>query len=137
MFLVVLQCWCCCVNGQWSLYHCWQHSVTEVTNNLDSKNFSRISILEDQILLLKNCLSEENAKRLSFSCNWVEAVEKRFLKSKYRIKNKNLQVGIINWFWFLQVISLDLISSTDSFSINNINKIYKNQICIYMSKMCQ
>ena len=31
------------------------NNVSELTNNLDSKNFSRISDLEDQILLLKNC----------------------------------------------------------------------------------
>ena len=43
------------------------NNVTEVTNNLDSKNFSRISVLEDQILLLKNSLSEENAERLSLA----------------------------------------------------------------------
>ena len=42
-------------------------SVTEVTNNLDSKNFSRILIVEDQILLLKNYLSEESAERLSLA----------------------------------------------------------------------
>ena len=61
------------------------NNVTEVTNNLDSKKFSRISVLKNQILLLKNSLSEENAERLS-------------LVIEYRIKNKNLQVGIINWF---------------------------------------
>ena len=68
-----------------------------VTNNLDSKNFSHISILEDQILLLKNYLSEENAECLSLATE-LKQLKKRFLKSKYRIKNKNLQVGIINWF---------------------------------------
>ena len=46
------------------------NNVTEVTNNLDSKNFSRISVLEDQILLLKNSLSEENAERLSLATSW-------------------------------------------------------------------
>ena len=43
------------------------NNVTEVTNDLDSKNFSRISVLEDEILLLKNYLSEENAERLSLA----------------------------------------------------------------------
>ena len=43
------------------------NNVTEVTNNLDSKNFSCISVLEDQILLLKNSLPEENAERLSLA----------------------------------------------------------------------
>ena len=52
------------------------------------------------------------------------------LDYKYRIKNKDLQVGKIDWFWFGQIISLDLISSTDLISINNINKIFKKQICI-------
>ena len=43
------------------------NNVTEVTNDLDSKKFSRISVLEDEILLLKNYLSEENAERLSLA----------------------------------------------------------------------
>ena len=86
-------------------------------------------------------MSQENAERLAIElklpCNWVEAVEKRFIKSKYRIKNKDFQVGIINWYWFVQVISLDSISSTDSISINNINKIYKKQVCIcFVSPKC-
>ena len=43
------------------------NNVTEITNNLDNKNFSFISVLEDQILVLKNSLSEENAERLSLA----------------------------------------------------------------------
>ena len=43
------------------------NNVTEVTNDLDSKKFSRISVLEDEILILKNYLSEENAERLSLA----------------------------------------------------------------------
>ena len=34
------------------------NNVTKVTNNLDSKNVSRISLLEDQTLHLKNSFSE-------------------------------------------------------------------------------
>ena len=41
-----------------------ENNVTELTNTLDSKNFSHISDLEDQILLLKNSLLEKNAERL-------------------------------------------------------------------------
>ena len=51
-------------------------NVTEVTNNLDNNNFSRISVLEDQILVLKNSLSDENAERLSL------ATELKQLKKK-------------------------------------------------------
>ena len=54
-----------------------KHSVTEVTNNLDSKNFSRISILKDEILLLKNYFSEENAERLCL------AIELKQLKKDF------------------------------------------------------
>ena len=43
------------------------NNVTEITNNLDNKNFSCISVLEDQILVVKNSLSEENAERLSLA----------------------------------------------------------------------
>ena len=48
-------------------------------NNLvDSKNFSRISILEDQILLLvKKYLSQENAERLCL------AIELKQLKKDF------------------------------------------------------
>ena len=52
------------------------NNVTEVTNNLDNKNFSGISVLEDQILVLKNILSEENAEHLSL------AIELKQLKKK-------------------------------------------------------
>ena len=52
------------------------NNVTEVTNNLGNKNFSRISVLEDQILVLKNSLSDENAERLSL------AIELKQLKKK-------------------------------------------------------
>ena len=53
------------------------NNVTEVTNNLDSRNFSGISVLEDQILHLKNSLSEENAERLSL------AIELKQLEKDY------------------------------------------------------
>ena len=47
-------------------------------NNLvDSKNFSRISILEDQILLVKKYLSQENAERLCL------AIELKQLKKDF------------------------------------------------------
>ena len=41
-----------------------ENNVTELTNSLDSKNFSHISDLEDQIVLLKNSSWEKNAERL-------------------------------------------------------------------------
>ena len=53
------------------------NNVTEVTNNLDSKNFSGIPVLEDQILHLKNSLSEENAERLSLAIE-LKQLEKDF-----------------------------------------------------------
>ena len=53
------------------------NNVTEVTNNLDSKNFSGISVLEDHILHLKNSLSEENAERLPLAIE-LKQLEKDF-----------------------------------------------------------
>ena len=63
------------------------NNVTEVTNNLDSKNFSRISVLEDQILLLKNSLSEENAERLSLASE-LKQLKKDFKKVNTELKIK-------------------------------------------------
>ena len=70
-------------------------NITEITNNLDSKNVSRISVLEDQILVLKNSFSEENAERVSLPIK-LKQLKK---KSKYRIKNKNLQFGKVMHSW--------------------------------------
>ena len=64
-------------------------NITEVTNNLDNKNFSGISVLEDQILVLKNFLSEENAKHLSL------AIELKQLKKK--INKVNTELKIKTW----------------------------------------
>ena len=62
------------------------NNITEITNNLDNKNFSCISVLEDQILVLKNSLSEENAERLSL------AIELKQLKKKYNKVNTELKI---------------------------------------------
>ena len=53
------------------------NNVSKATNNLGSNNFSRISVLEDQILHLKNSFSEENAERLSL------AIELKQLKKDF------------------------------------------------------
>ena len=66
--------------------------VTEVTNNLDSKNFSRISVLEDQILLLKNSFSEENAERLSLATE-LKQLKKDLKKVKTKLKIKTCRLA--------------------------------------------
>ena len=67
-------------------------NVTQVTNNLDSKNFSRISVLEDQILLLKNSLSEENAERLSLATE-LKQLKKDLKKVKTELKIKTCRLA--------------------------------------------
>ena len=62
------------------------NNVTEVTNYLDNKNFSRILVLEVQILVLKNSLSEENAECLSL------AIELKQLKKKFNNVNTELKI---------------------------------------------
>ena len=62
------------------------NNVTEVTNYLDSKNFSRILVLEVQILVLKNSLSEENAECLSL------AIELKQLKKNFNNVNTELKI---------------------------------------------
>ena len=62
------------------------NNVTEVTNYLDNKNFSRLLILEVQILVLKNSLSEENAERLSL------AIELMQLKTNFNNVNTELKI---------------------------------------------
>ena len=64
------------------------NNVTKVANNLDSKNFSRISVLEDQILNLKNSLSEENAEHLSL------AIELKQLKKDFKKVNTELKIRL-------------------------------------------
>ena len=62
------------------------NNVTEVTNYLDNKNFSRILVLEVQILVLKNSLSEENAECLSL------AIELKQLKKNFNNVNTELKI---------------------------------------------
>ena len=62
------------------------NNVTEVTNYLDNKNFSRILVLEVQILILKNYLSEENAECLSL------AIELKQLKKNFNNVNTELKI---------------------------------------------
>ena len=62
------------------------NNVTEVTNYLDNKNFSHILVLEVQILVLKNSLSEENAECLSL------AIELKQLKKNFNNVNTELKI---------------------------------------------
>ena len=62
------------------------NNVTEVTSNLGNKNFSRFSVLEDQVLVLKNSLSDENAERL------ILAIELKQLKKIYNKVNTELKI---------------------------------------------
>ena len=62
------------------------NNVTEVTNYRDNKNFSRILVLEVQILVLKNSLSEENAECLSL------AIELKQLKKNFNNVNTELKI---------------------------------------------
>ena len=62
------------------------NNVTEVTNYLDNKNFSRILVLDVQILVLKNSLSEENAECLSL------AIELKQLKKNFNNVNTELKI---------------------------------------------
>ena len=62
------------------------NNVTEVTNYVDNKNFSRILVLEVQILVLKNSLSEENAECLSL------AIELKQLKKNFNNVNTELKI---------------------------------------------
>ena len=55
------------------------NNVPEVTNNLGNKNFSRILVLEDQILVLKNSLSDENAELLSLAIE-LKQLKKNIIK---------------------------------------------------------
>ena len=64
------------------------NNVTKVTNNLDSKNSSCISVLEDQILHLKNSFSEENAECLSL------AIEFKQLKKDLKKVNTELKIRL-------------------------------------------
>ena len=65
------------------------NNVTKATNNLGSNNFSRISVLEDQILHLKNSFSEENAERLSL------AIELKQLKKDFKKVNAELKIRLV------------------------------------------
>ena len=59
-------------------------NIIEITNNLDSKNVSCISVLEDQILVLKNSFSEENAERLSLPIKLKQLKKKVNTESKIK-----------------------------------------------------
>ena len=66
------------------------NNVTELTNNLDGKNFSCISWyfsnLEHQIPLLKNSLPEKNAEHLSLAIE-LKQLKKYFKKVNTELKN--------------------------------------------------